>query len=292
MRTYKPTAVLIAVLGLSTFGHAKNKDGVDTVKKAVERSTLNQPGTKPFHLKAVLAPSRDSDRESNQTGQVESFESARTYFERGRRVGFPAAGNGPPYSLHAVFQAKVKGKVEEGQYVDTWQSDGEWRREASIGKSRYVRARHGEKYYRLAEGPDAELLRLVLRVMEPIPAIDTFMESDWRIKRDTVDGVRTLRVLTGYEHPDGTLDPEQARGFWFDDAGKLVKTYFAGIETRRSHFENFGGAEVARQIRVLSNGAVGMLIQVTDLSPAGTVAADAFQLHGHEWTRRFTDEVR
>ena len=87
---------------------------------------------------------------------VENFESARTYFENGRRVGFPAAGQGPPYSLHATFQAKVSaGTVEEGQYADNWKSDEEWRREATIGKSRYVRARHGEQRYQWAEGPDA-----------------------------------------------------------------------------------------------------------------------------------------
>jgi len=59
--------------------------------------------------------------------------------------------------------------------------------------------------------PDAGVLRVVLKAMEPIPAIDTFVESDWRMKWDTVDGVKTIRVLAGYESPDGTLDPEQAR---------------------------------------------------------------------------------
>jgi hypothetical protein len=91
---------------------------------------------------------------------------------------------------------------------------------------------------------DAGLLRLVMRMMEPIPAIDTFVESDWRIKRDTVDGVRTVRVLAGYESPEGKLDPEQARGYWFDDAGLLVKTYFNGIETRRLEFEDYAGVKI------------------------------------------------
>ncbi len=224
---------------------------------------------------------------------VENFATARDYFERGRRACFPAAGNGPPYVLRATFKAKLSaGTVEEGQYVDTWLSGGEWRREASIGKSRYVRARHGEKYYRLAEGPDGLLLQLVLKAIEPIPAIDTFVESDWRIKRDTVDGVKTIRVLTGYEHPDGTLDPEHARGYWFDDAGKLMKTYFMGLETRRSEFEDFGGAEIAHQIQVLHNGGLGMSIRVTEVSPAGAVPESTFELRGHDWTRAFTDEVR
>ena len=224
---------------------------------------------------------------------AENFESARTYFERGRRTGFPVAENGPPYLLHAEFQAKVKGgTIEKGEYTDTWKSDKEWRREARIANSRYVRARNGETRYELTEGPDAPALKLVLKFMEPIPAIDTFVESDWRIKRDTIDSVKTVRVLTGYESPDGTLDPEHARGYWFDESGKLVKTYYLGLETRRSQFENFGEMEIARQIKVLRNGDVAMLIHVTEVGSLGNVPASAFELPGHEWTRAFTDDVR
>ncbi len=224
---------------------------------------------------------------------VETFESARSYFERGRRVSFPAAGTGPGYLLHATFQAKTaQRKVESGQYVDTWQSANEWRREASIGKSRYVRAQHFDKRYELAEGPDATLLKLVLQVMEPIPAIDTFVESDWRIKRDTVAGVKTVRVLTGYESPDGTPDPEHTRAYWFDDAGRLVKTYFLGLETRRSNFQEFDGAAIAEDIQVFHNGGLGMFIHVTNVSPVGAQPADTFEVTGHEWHRAFTDEVR
>ena len=224
---------------------------------------------------------------------VESFDSARNYFERGRKLSFPAAGNGPSYVLHATFQAKVAaGTVDNGQYVDTWKSDGEWRREATIGKSRFIRARHGERRYLLSEGPDAGLLRLVMKVIEPIPAIDTFVESDWRIKRETADGVNAIRVLAGYESPDGTLDPEQARGYWFDESGKLVKTYFRGIETQRKGFDEFSGFAIAHEIRVLHDHQLAMLIRITDVSAASTVPDNIFDLHGHDWKRAFTDEVR
>jgi hypothetical protein len=224
---------------------------------------------------------------------VETFDSARDYFERGRHFSFPAAGNGQAYVLHATFQAKVAaGMVENGQYVDTWKSDDEWRREATLGKSRVVRARHGATRYQLLEGPDVGLLRFVLIAMEPIPAIDTFVESDWRIKRDAVSGVETVRVLAGYESPQGAFDPEHTRGYWFDEHGELVKTYFSGLETQRSDFVDFGGVEVAHTIRVLQNGMLGTVIHVTDMSAAGIVPDDAFILKGHEWKRAFTAEVR
>jgi hypothetical protein len=224
---------------------------------------------------------------------VETFDSAHNYFERGRHVSFPAAGNGQAYILHATFQVQVAtGKIENGQYTDTWTSDDEWRREATIGKSRFIRARHGERRYMLSEGRDAGVLRMVLKAMEPIPAIDTFVESDWRMKRDTVNGVKTIRVLAGYESPDGELDPEQARGYWFDDSGKLLKTYFRGVETRRINFKDFGGVAIASEIRVLHDNQRGMLIRVADVSAAATIPDNIFELRGHEWKRAFTDEVR
>jgi hypothetical protein len=93
------------------------------------------------------------------------------------------------------------GTIENGQYIDTWKSDDEWRREATIGKSRFIRARHGEKRYLLSEGRDAGVLRMVLKAMEPIPAIDTFVESDWRMNRDTVDVFKGCGFSPDYDEP-------------------------------------------------------------------------------------------
>jgi hypothetical protein len=195
--------------------------------------------------------------------------------------------------LRAEFETGAKdGTIEKGRYEDTWLSSTQWRREAWFGKSRYVRSRNGEKSYQFAEGPEAGLLRLVLKVLEPIPATDTFVESDWRIKRDTVDGLRTVRVLTGYESPEGKLDPVQVRGYWFDDTGLLIKTHFNGIETQRSEFEDFAGVKIARQISVLKDGQLAMRIRITEVAPAGTIPAKTLEVPGHEWARAFTDEVR
>jgi hypothetical protein len=226
-------------------------------------------------------------------GGVEVFASARTLFERARHAGFPAAGTGGPYVLRAEFSAKaISGAVAKGRYEDTWVSNTQWRREAWFATSHYVRSRDGGKSYQLAEGPDAPLLRFVFKVLEPIPALDTFVESDWRIKRDPVNNVQTVRVLTGYESPDGSLDAEHARGYWFDVTGLLIKTYFDGIETRRSDFSDFAGVAIARKIDVLKDGMPAMQISVTEVKPAGRNPAQIFEVPGHEWTRAFTGEER
>src|SRR5206468_9798609 len=44
---------------------------VGQVRKAVERSTLNQAGTTPFHLKATISPSFERDKDSGRTADVE-----------------------------------------------------------------------------------------------------------------------------------------------------------------------------------------------------------------------------
>ena len=225
---------------------------------------------------------------------TESFEAAAAYFERGRKTDFPAAAEKPtPYVLRASFQARTKaGDVEKGAYVDTFKNVEEWRREATIGKSRFVRAQHGEKRYMLAEGPDAPLLRLVLTILEPIPALDTFVESDWRIKRDTLASVPTIRVASGHESEKGEPDPEHFRGYWFDEAGNLIKTYSTSLETRRADFVEFSGVNVARKIQAFNAGKLALLLQVDELSPLGPISDKDFELKGHEWKRQFTAEVR
>jgi len=225
---------------------------------------------------------------------VENFDSASSYFEKGRKAGFPAFGDtSRPYLLQAGFKARLKsGTVEDGVYTDTYKSSTEWRREAAIGKSRYVRSQHGEKRFQFVEGPDAAMLRLVLEFTEPIPALDTFYEADWRIRRDTVASVKCIRVAAGYESPSGDPDPEQFRGFWFDEQGDLVKTYLRGIETRRTNFVPFAAFRVANEIQVLQHDALVLLIHVNQISPAGELPDSVFELKGHDWVRAFTAEMR
>ncbi|HEX8815759.1 MAG TPA: hypothetical protein VF753_09680 [Terriglobales bacterium] len=223
----------------------------------------------------------------------EAFGSARSYFERGLHAGFPAFGNGAPYTLHAEFQVKsTDGTNVAGNYEDIWVSDTQWRRNASLVNGVYARSRNGDKTYQLAEGENTPMLQFVMREMEPIPALDTFTESDWKIRRDTVNGVSTIRLLAGYEDPQGNFDRETAIAYWFDDKGLLLKTYRHGIETERSDFQDFAGVKVARHIDVLQNGNIGLQIKVTGISPAGKISNGTFEIKGHEYTRQFTSEAR
>ena len=223
---------------------------------------------------------------------VETFDSAKVYFERGRRASFLAAGATAPYLLRAEFQIGTKDGVQTGRYEDTWISATEWKREAWYGASHLVKSQSGEKHYVLAEGAESGILRLVMQLMEPIPAEDTMTESDWRIRRDTLDDVKTVRVFRGPEGSNGELDPGKSQGYWFDDNGHLVKSYTAGCEIRPSAQEDYGGVQVARRVEVLKDGKVGMRVTVKEIGPADPAIAKDFKLKGHEWQRAFTAEVR
>jgi hypothetical protein len=237
-----------------------------------------------------------------QVGQVDSPgsntvaetpASVKMYFDRARKLGFPAAGQSKPYILRAEFTARgSSGAVETGTYTDTWVSDTKWRREAAMGKSSFVRSRNGKKRYRLDNGPDEALLQFVLTAMEPIPVSDSVRESQWTIKPDTVDGTPATRVARGKEDPDGGNNASDFEAYWFDDSGQLVKTYLNALQTRRSNFEDFNGVHVARRVEVILAGKVGMRIDVTALDPAGKVDSHIFAIKRHEWMPQATSEAR
>ena len=110
MRTFALMAALVVALGCPVFGHAD--DGVGTVKKAVGRSTLNQPGTRPFHLKAVLAPSRDSDEASNRTGEVEIWWASPTRWRREVRS--------PEFHQLEIESRDQDWQKNDGNYFPEW----------------------------------------------------------------------------------------------------------------------------------------------------------------------------
>lgn len=223
---------------------------------------------------------------------TEAFDSARNYFDRGRKSSFLAAGAAAPYKLQADFQVGAAGGVQTGRYEDTWISATEWKREAWLASSHLIKSQSGDKHYVLPEGPESQMLRMVMQLLEPIPAEDTMTESDWRIRRDTVDGVKAIRVFRGPEGPNGELEPGKSQGFWFDEAGHLIKCYTAGLEVRPSNQVDYQNVQVARQIDVLKDGKLGMRITVKGIGPADLAVAKDFRLKGHEWQRAFTAEVR
>jgi hypothetical protein len=209
---------------------------------------------------------------------VETFDSARNYFEHGRKVNSPAFSAGKPYVLHATIQVYADSGILKGEYTDMWKADDEWKREATIGESYFARSQNGKRYYQLMAGNKPALppeLRssagafftasgFALEAIEPIPPTDDFYEADWRIRRDNVDGVNSIRVLRGVEPQNGVCDPEHATGFWFDPEGRLIR-FCAGLDIHYSEFTSFNGAQIPQLIRVLSGDKTLISIRVTEM---------------------------
>jgi hypothetical protein len=223
-------------------------------------------------------------------GGMETFQSARAYFEQGRKTSFLAYGNGVPYTLRAQFEFKNVAGVQTGRYEDTWLSPTEWRRDAWLGSSHVARSRRGDHYYREVDGSDARVLQLVMTMLEPIPADDTMTESDWRIRRDPANGT-DIRVMRGPEKPDGTPDVN-SEAFWFAADGHLLKSYSSGFDIVANDAEPFAGMQIARTILVGNAGRLAMRISVTQIAAPAQDVAKSIPIKGHDWQRSFTADQR
>jgi hypothetical protein len=114
-----PRLVRIVVIVLSLCaacpvrGHAEDLAGL--VKKAVEKSTLDQPGTKPFHLKAIYAPSFERDKDSHREGEVEIWWESPTRWRREVRS--------PEFHQLTIVGGVHQWQKNDGAYFPEWLRD-------------------------------------------------------------------------------------------------------------------------------------------------------------------------
>src|SRR6266403_5905395 len=119
MRIKTTARVMVMLVGvLASIASGRADDSEKLIKKAVERSTLNQAETKPFHLRAVLAPSFERDRGSNRTGEVEIWWASPTQWRREVRS--------PEFHQIAIVNGGREWQKNEGDYFP------EWLRETSV----------------------------------------------------------------------------------------------------------------------------------------------------------------
>ncbi len=107
---------VVSLLSLSLIGCVDY--GTKIIRKAVGRSTLNQRGPKPFHLKAVVAPSLEQDRGSNRTAEVEIWWASPTQWKRELRS--------PEFHQITILNGDQEWQKNEGDYFP------EWLREVSV----------------------------------------------------------------------------------------------------------------------------------------------------------------
>jgi len=111
MRFYRLVAVLAGMF-LVHPAPVHGEDAVARVREAVKRSTLDQPGTQPFHLKAVIAPSRERDRDSGRTGEIEIWWQSPIRFRREVRS--------PEFRQIEIVDGEHRWQKNEGDYFPDW----------------------------------------------------------------------------------------------------------------------------------------------------------------------------
>ena len=82
------------------------------IKKTVEKSTLDQPGTKPFHLKATYAPSFDRDKASNRIGTIETWWQSPTKWRREL--------SSPDFHQTLIVDGDKRWEKNDGDYFPEW----------------------------------------------------------------------------------------------------------------------------------------------------------------------------
>ena len=102
--------ILVAIMVSPVFSHAENLE--KEIKKAVERSTLDQTGTRPFHLKATLAPSFERDKDSGQTGEIEIWWASPTQWKRELQS--------PGFHRIEIIDGGHNWQKNEGDYFPEW----------------------------------------------------------------------------------------------------------------------------------------------------------------------------
>jgi hypothetical protein len=102
--------LLLTILPTCTL--ADEKDYTPLITKAVEKSTLNQRGIEPFHLKAEIAPSLPRDRDSGRTGEVEIWWESSTKWRREVRS--------PEFHQIDVINGDQEWQKNEGEYFPEW----------------------------------------------------------------------------------------------------------------------------------------------------------------------------
>ncbi|SNT24741.1 hypothetical protein SAMN05421770_10668 [Granulicella rosea] len=100
-----------AICLLGSFS-ARAEDPLKLALKAAKRSTLDQPGTHPFHLRATVTPSFERDKASNRTGEIEFWWKAPGEYRRDLHA--------PGFHQVEIVSAGHRWQKNEGDYLPDW----------------------------------------------------------------------------------------------------------------------------------------------------------------------------
>jgi hypothetical protein len=106
-------AIFVTFLVIIAGSHtASAEDMLDLAVEAAKQSTLDQPGTYPFHLRATVAPSRERDLASNRTGEIEIWWKSPGQYRRELRA--------PGFHQVEIVSGERVWQKNHGKYMPEW----------------------------------------------------------------------------------------------------------------------------------------------------------------------------
>jgi hypothetical protein len=104
--------LVVLLVFFAGYRSSNAEDMLKLVNKAAKKSTLDQPGTHPFHLRATVAPSRQRDNSSNRTGEIEIWWKAPGQYRRELRA--------PGFHQVEIVNGDRVWQKNEGDYMPEW----------------------------------------------------------------------------------------------------------------------------------------------------------------------------
>ena len=203
---------------------------------------------------------------TTRPADMENFASARELFHKARTTGTLEQEGTAAFQIDGEIQASTSKGIAKGTYRKIWLAPRRWKREVQIGEEQITVSRDQDRVQISKSGKAKTALMLLRLMIDPIPEERTMVESDWRMKREMLEGTNTIRVASCYKSTEGVPDPEHFRGFWFATDGSLRQAYVLNKRVMYRAQMPFGEKVIPHEMRIYQNNALVGLIRLSSIS--------------------------
>lgn len=170
-----------------------------------------------------------------------------------------------------------KGASQQGRYVESWASAGQWRRETMVGSAHRIEVANGDKRW-LLNSSNISISAFQLRSMLAPWSIDPGFLEKAEIEEKSWHG-RALRCVTTKAYPEGKdgVCVDKASGALAVKVkpakhGKLIGDEICEYDD----YQKFGEKIFPHLIRCADGNQLKLELRVTELEPASNLSAGLF----------------
>jgi len=208
-------------------------------------------------------------------GQIE----ASVVMEQARRLSDIWEKNAPAFHLKADLILKDEnGTGQQGTYVESWISAGQWRRETVIGSFHRLEVASGDKRWLLDSSNGMPITAYNLESMLAPWRMDPMLLDNAVVKEKSWHG-QALRCVTRQAYPEGkaAVCVDKATGALADKVepvkhGRRIEDEICEY----SNYQKFGEKIFPRLVRCLDGNRLKLEFRIVQLEPAENLSADLF----------------